>query len=124
MAAIQGRLTKDVELKEGSSGKKFAWVTVAYDVGWGEKKQGQFQAVKLWEKDAEFAAQYGRKGSQVTVGGELRNDEFEVDGQKRKVSYINARSFAIFKPPATQGARPANNPMPQNTEIEEADIPF
>jgi single-strand DNA-binding protein len=80
MAIITGRLTRDPELKDFSTGCvcKFG---VAEDQGWGDNKKTAFHNCVAWGKTAEHVAKYFTKGKPIII------EQFEVrynehDGKK------------------------------------------
>ena len=79
---IIGRLTRDPEIRYTQSGKGVANISVAVNRRFN-KDETDFFDCTAWGKTAEIAAEYLRKGSQVGITGSLRQERFEVDGQKR-----------------------------------------
>ncbi len=66
--AIQGRITKDIELRYTNSGKAVTSFTLAVDRDRKDANGNRgvdFIDCTVWEKGAEFAAQYFGKGSQA-----------------------------------------------------------
>jgi single-strand DNA-binding protein len=86
---LQGRLTRDPELKYTQSGTAVATFTIAVNRRF--KKEGQPEAdfvnCVVWQKAAESAANHVGKGCRVGVVGrwETRN----YDGQDGKRVYVN-----------------------------------
>lgn len=81
---LSGRLTKDPELKETSSGKKVLSFTLAVNRrNSKEDQQADFFPCVAWNKTAEVIAQYCSKGSQIGVEGRLQQRSYEnSQGQK------------------------------------------
>lgn len=81
---LSGRLTSDVELKSTNSGKNYARFGIAVNRTFS-KDEVDFINCMVWEKKAEFIAQYFKKGDGIEVTGELRVSSYETDnGEKRK----------------------------------------
>jgi single-strand DNA-binding protein len=84
---IGGNLTRDVELKELSTGRKVCSFTVANNRTYlsnGEKiKETSFIDVDVWGVVGENCAKYLHKGSPVVVVGRLKQERWEAEGQKR-----------------------------------------
>lgn len=82
---IGGRLTRDAMLKN-VSGYSLAEFSIAFDVGYGQRKHAVFLDCKWWGKGAEALAQYMVKGKAVTVDGEYDVEKWKdahgVDHQK------------------------------------------
>jgi single-strand DNA-binding protein len=88
-----GRLTRDAELKFTQSGQAVGKFSIAVNrkrkVGDQWEDEANFFDATLWGRQAESLNQYLVKGKQVGLDGELRQDRWEQDGQKRsKVEII------------------------------------
>ena len=55
----------------------------------GNRESDSFQVV-AWRQQADFLAQYARKGDEITVKGVLQNRVFEREGIKHMITEINA----------------------------------
>jgi len=90
--SIVGRLTRDAELKStgGSSVCKFSMASNRY------KDETNYFDVQCWGKLAESLGQYLVKGKQVAVGGELRQERWQQDGQTRSRVVIVAGSVQLL----------------------------
>lgn len=85
---LQGRLTKDVELRHTQSGKSVASFSIAVN---GYNNTTEFINVVAWGKQGEFAATYFGKGKQILVEGRLANRSYEdKQGNKRTVTDVVA----------------------------------
>ena len=79
-----GNLTRDPELRKTGSGTAVTEITIAMDPPGGGKDgeapvgEAIFVDVTLWERNAENAAQYLKKGSPVLIEGRLRMDRWEA----------------------------------------------
>lgn len=75
-----GRLTKDVEVKQGNNGKLYAKVTIAVDRQ-GKEKETDFPRVTIFGTQAENLAKYQGKGSLIAIEGHITTENYEKDGQ-------------------------------------------
>lgn len=107
-----GRLTSDCTMKYTSGGMAIANMSLA--VGRKVKKgeswvdETSFFDVVLFGKQAEAVNQYLLKGTQICVNGELHQDRWEKDGQKRSAVKINANNIQLLgRPAGQQGQAPA-----------------
>ena len=80
---VEGRLTKDPELKKTQNGKSYVKFTLA------SKRNSKDDATDFidcvaWNQPAEYLTKYGHKGDIVTVSGTLQTNNYEYQGQKRK----------------------------------------
>lgn len=89
---IQGRLTKDVELRRTGTGTPVASFTLAVDRDFGDKET-DFIDVVAWKNTAEFVDKYFSKGRMAVVVGRLQIRNWnDKDGNKRKTAEVVAES--------------------------------
>lgn len=71
---LMGRLTKDVDVKQSSTGKAYTQFSLAVDrpVAKGQDKQTDFINCKAFGKTAELLGKYFSKGNRVGVEGSLQ----------------------------------------------------
>jgi len=102
---LEGRLTRDVEIRYGQNGKAIASTGIAVSKKF--KKQDGTQGEKtlfvdltFYSRGAEIANQYLRKGSHILVDGELSLDQWEdkQSGQKRSKHKIDVREMQMLDP--------------------------
>jgi single-strand DNA-binding protein len=74
---IAGNLGRDAVHKSTQSGTDFCSFPVAATVGWGDKKQTVWIDVTKWGEGSKGLANLLRRGSKVTVIGELSTREHE-----------------------------------------------
>ena len=127
---IKGRLTSDPELKNTSSATEYCDFTVAVDryAGKDKEKETDFIPCRAWRQTAVFVQQYFKKGQEIIVGGEIRFDKYEKDGEKRTYSFVqvNRVEFCGGKKDNSQ----PNTNAPQNANFEamqpitSEDLPF
>ena len=83
---IMGRLTRDPEMRQTTSGVSMCRITVAVDRQFKNQQTGEresdFINCVAWRQTAEFIARYFHKGNMILVEGNLRNDNYEKDGVK------------------------------------------
>jgi single-strand DNA-binding protein len=82
-----GRLTRDAETKFIQSGQAVCKFSLAVNrrrkVGDQWEEEASFFDAVLWGRQAETLGQYLTKGKQIGLEGELKQDRWEQDGQKR-----------------------------------------
>lgn len=87
---IQGRLTKDPEIRATQSGYQVATFTLAVDRDF-QKDAVDFFSVIAWRQTAEFVSKYFRKGNMMVVSGKMQSRKWEdKDGNKRTSWEITA----------------------------------
>lgn len=74
---IAGRLGANAELRTTQNGDQVLGFSVAVDDGWGENKRTLWFRCSLWGKRGERLADHLRKGTAVTVSGDLSTQEYE-----------------------------------------------
>ena len=90
-----GNLTRDPEIRYIPSGKAVADLNMAinrkYRTTSGEfKEETCYVGVVVWERQAETAGEYLKKGSSIMVEGSLRYEQWEKDGEKKNMLRVNA----------------------------------
>ena len=86
-----GRLTKNPELKSTTNGKSVCQFSIAVNrnhTNANGEKEVDFINCIVWDKQAENLFKYQKKGNMIAVFGELRNDSYEVNGEKKYKSYV------------------------------------
>lgn len=93
---LEGRLTADAELKKTQSGKSVVSFTLATAES---KDRTQFTRCETWSKNAEFLAQYGKKGCMVSIQGRIDNRTYEKDGKTQYMTVIVADRVNLLTRP-------------------------
>lgn len=83
---LVGRLTRDPELRETTSGHKVANFSIAVNRRFKrEDKEADFFRVSCWGQTAEFVSNYLHKGRLVSVDGRLEQRQWQAqDGSNRE----------------------------------------
>lgn len=134
--AIMGRLSRDPELRQTTTGKNVASFTIACSRGRKDangKDLVDWIPVVAWEHTAEFVCKYFEKGSPIAIDGRLQSRTYkDRDGNNRTAIEIVANNANFAGSKSTGGGSnsvPAggsyNEPTVQYDEIEdEGDLPF
>lgn len=89
---VQGRLTKDPELRYTQSQTPVASFSIACDHDYapqGQERQTDFFDCVAWDKRGEFVSKYFHKGSMIFVSGRLQIRNWtDKDGNKRRSAEI------------------------------------
>jgi single-strand DNA-binding protein len=100
---IIGNLGKDPEMRYTPSGQAVTQFTVAVNRNYKDQ-QGERQEetewfrVVAWAQQAEFAAEYLRKGAKVYVEGRIQTRQWEgQDGQKRYTTELVANTIQTLE---------------------------
>lgn len=136
VTAIMGRLSRDPELRQTTTGKNVASFTIACSRGRKDangKDLVDWIQVVAWEHTAEFVCKYFEKGSLIAIDGRLQSRTYkDRDGNNRTAIEIVANNANFAGSKSTGGGSnsvPAGNsynePTVQYDEIEdEGDLPF
>lgn len=79
---LMGRLTRNPELKQTSSGKSYCRFSIAVKKEF-VKDGVDFINCVAWDKRAEFIANYFGKGQRILIQGRINVGTYEVNGEKR-----------------------------------------
>jgi single-strand DNA-binding protein len=100
---IVGNLGQDPETRYMPSGSAVTNFTVATNESWKDKQTGEqkerteWHKVAMFNRLAEIAAEYLRKGSQVYIEGKLRTRKWQgQDGQDRYTTEIIADEMQML----------------------------
>ena len=121
--ALQGRLTRDAELRRTNSGTAVASFTIAWSEKHGDTEQKLFLPCVAWKGTAEMAAKWFTKGQEVVVEGKLTSRKWtDKDGNNREtVELIVDRMHFCGKRDEHQSA--AQQGFAEITE-EDGELPF
>ena len=121
---LVGRLTRDSELKYTNGGLAIAKFSLANGyskkVGDNWENQTNFIDCVMIGKRAEGLNGYLTKGTQIAVDGELRQNRWEQDGQKRSKVEIMANNIQLLGGKPQEKSSGAENVK----AVFEDDVPF
>ena len=109
---LLGRLTKDPELKYGSSGTAYCKFTLAVNRAF-KKDETDFINCTAFGKVAETIAEYVRKGDQFAVTGRIQVDVYEKDGEKRYSTGVMVDGFTFIAKAKGEGNSNAGSSKPE-----------
>ena len=112
---LMGNVTRDPEVRQTQSGKSVANLTLAVNKKTRNEESVAFVDVTLWERTAEIAQQYVKKGSNILVEGELVQDNWEQDGQKRTKLKVNAHRMVMVGRHSESDNGRQTKPRPEDT---------
>ena len=118
---LVGNLGNDPEAKFLPSGGAVTNVTVATSESWKDKNTGQQQERTEWHRVvffnrlAEIAGEYLKKGSKVYIEGSLKTRKWQgQDGQDRYTTEIIANEMQMLDGKSESPSAPKNSPQAQN----------
>lgn len=133
VAVLSGNLTRDPESRTTSTGKTVTSFAIA--VNGFRDDETLFINCEVWGKAGDIAAQFLRKGSNVTVNGRLKPNNWEDrEGNKRRDIVLSVSDLQL-PPKSRDGAAPARDGAAQQrdsrgdllgdpTPQEDDDLPF
>lgn len=125
---ILGNLGQDPKIQHMPSGGAVTSISVATSESWKDKNTGQqeqrtdWHRIVFFNKLAEIAGQYLKKGSKVYIEGSLRTRAWDKDGEKRYATEIVASEMQMLDSKG-EGVSGAGNATQQTPEFDD-DIPF
>jgi len=131
LAILMGRTTKDIELKTTANGTSVTSFTLAVDkrVKKGEDKQADFINIVAWQKTAEFAANYIKKGQLIAIEGSIQTRKYQdKEGNNRTAFEVVANQIHFAESKKDGSYTPAAKPniavddFPEFSEQD--DLPF
>lgn len=114
---LVGNVGGDPEVRYMPSGGAVTNLTLATSESWKDKQTGQPQERTEWHRVvffnrlAEIAGEYVRKGSKIYVEGSLRTRQWEQDGVKRYTTEIVASEMQMLD--SRQGGQQGGQPSAQ-----------
>lgn len=128
-----GQLGQDPECKYLPSGGAVTNISVATSESWKDKNSGQMQQRTEWHrivffnKLAEIAAEYLRKGSKVYIEGSLRTRKWtDKDGSDRYTTEIVANELQMLDSRSgdSEAQQAPQSSASQATDSFEDDLPW
>ena len=116
-ATVIGNLTRDPEVRYTPQGKASALFSLAVNRTRVKKESGEkieettYIDVRAWEKIAEICRE-AKKGDAMFVHGEIREERWEKEGQKRSKLRLVAHDIRRI-PKFPPRDKPAETPAPQ-----------
>jgi single-strand DNA-binding protein len=116
---IVGRLTRDPELNQTGNGTNVANFSIAVNRDFKNDEVDYFD-VTAWKTLAELVTAHKKQGDLILVQGNLRQDRYEKDGQKRSKVYVVANRVVFLPSKNDDGWDKSES----NNSGDDGDIPF
>ena len=135
---LVGRVGQDPDMRYTNNQSAVVTMSLATSESWKDKNTGEredrteWHRVVCFNKLAEIAGQYVKKGSQLFVGGSLRTRKWtDNQGQERYTTEVLANNFQMLdsrsatmdQQSAPQASAPVSEPSAASGSFED-DIPF
>mgnify|MGYP005736290591 FL=1 len=124
---LVGNLGQDPEVRFTAGGAAVTTLSLATSESWKDKESGQDQEktewhrVVLWNRLAENAGEYLKKGSKVYIEGQLQTRKWEQDGQTRYTTEVIGRDMQFLDSRA--GPSASNNYEDMNQDVSNGAMP-
>lgn len=124
-AILMGRLTKDPDVKDTKSGTRMARYTLAVDRRF--KREGDpdadFINCIVFNKGAEFAQNWLKKGTKIAVTGHIQTGSYENrEGQKVYTTDVIVETHEFVEPKNKEPQAPMETPDDFVAVPDDADI--
>ncbi|MGC6408946.1 single-stranded DNA-binding protein [Bisgaard Taxon 45] len=114
---IVGNLGQDPDHKVMTNGNPVTNISVATSEVWADKASGEkrevveWHRITLYQRQADIAAQFLKKGSKVYIEGRLRTRKWQdQSGQERYITEILADKIVLLDSKKTTGTGNSNPP--------------
>ena len=98
-AILEGRIVREIELRETASGKSYTSFTLAVNRTY--KQEGQpdadFITCVAWGKNADVLEKYTEKGTLISVDGHIQTRSYESNGKKVYVTEVVCESVHFIE---------------------------
>ena len=134
-ATLIGNLGQDPELKTTPQGSSVCTISIATSEKYKDKN-GEWQEstdwhrVVLWDKLADIAKEYLRKGSKVFIEGRIKTRSYEKDNETKYITEIVGNHLIMLSPKEQSDVEHESSPSPENhlatdsVTAEEDEVPF
>lgn len=123
-----GRLTAQPEVKKTPTDKSVLHVTLAVSRQFKNadgQRDADFLTIIIWGKPAELFTSYGKKGSLVSIEGELRTRRYEDKaGVTHYVTEVLCHQFNLLESRAAVALRENQVETVTDVMLEAEDLPF
>jgi len=111
---LLGNLTRDPELKHANSGTPICSFGIAVNSGSKDREEVLFIDCAAFNRTAELATEYLRKGTPALIEGRLQLQQWEREGEKRSKHVVLVDRVQFL------GGKGETSPRP----LSDDDIPF
>ena len=124
---LTGRLSKKPELRKINENSCVCDFTIATNrpTNRDGEKVADFINCRVWNKQAENLCKYQDKGNLIGVSGEIRTDNYEVNGTKKYKTYVLANNIEFLESKKDNVDKISSKTITQETiEYTNEDLPW
>ena len=118
---LMGRLVRDVELKQTSTGKTYCRFSLAVKKEF-TKDGADFINCVAWDKRAEILANYLSKGQRILIQGRLNTSSYEANGETRYSTDVIVDKITFIE--NMTGGSSIESPKVEDETTEDDEFPF
>lgn len=100
---LVGHVGRDPEVRDTSSGTRVANLSLATNhrmgAGPDAEERTNWHRLTLWNRLAQLAEEYVRKGDRIYVEGRLEYDSYERDGVTIPTAEVSVKEIVLLTPP-------------------------
>lgn len=116
-----GRLTRDPETKIVGA-HNVCQFSIAFDIGFGDKKKPAFVEVTAWNKSGDFVQANFKKGKEILIQGSLGYDSWDdkETGKKRSKLFVTAERVGFVgskSSGSSEAVSEGSSPVDDSSEI-------
>lgn len=103
---LVGHAGRDPEVRKTQAGTKVASFSLATNYrtsGDDPQERTDWHRLTLWNRLAQFAEDYVRKGDRVYIEGRLAYDSYEREGVTIPTAEVHVRELVLLSPPRAAG---------------------
>lgn len=106
---LVGNIGRDPDVQTTSTGAKVAHVSLAtsrrYPRDGGIEERTEWHRLTLWDRLAQLAEDYVRKGDRVYIEGRMEYDSFERNGVTIPTAEVHVRELVMLGAPTGRAAQ-------------------
>lgn len=119
---LVGNVGRDPEIQATSNGHKVAHFSMATSRRIpkenGFEERTEWHRITVWDRLAEIAEEYVRKGDRLYVEGRMQYDSYERDGVTVPTSEVNVRELVMLGSAAGRAVSGANKDAEEEELVE------
>lgn len=134
VVVLMGRLGRDPEMRATQSGTPVCEISLAVNVGFGDRKSTAWVKVVSWGKTAEFVDKYFKKGGPICITGRLEEEKWKdkESGKERTRLFVTAEKASFSLSSKSENAETQEVERPRDAQVQSTlsgtlgddDIPF
>jgi single-strand DNA-binding protein len=117
---LVGNVGRDPDVQKTGGGKKVAHMSLATSRriprDGGSEERTEWHRLTLWDRLAEIAEEYVRKGDRLYIEGRMEYASFEKNGVTIPTAEVHVRELVMLGSPGSRAAAPADDVVEEEVE--------